>query len=295
MNDVAINFYDGKSVLIIGGAGFIGSHLCEKLLHVCKITCLDNYITGSRMNHHPGVEYFDGSCFDIEEILGNRQFDIVFHFGEYSRVEQSLVEYQKAFINIRASFTNVLEYAHRQNAKLVYSGSSTKFCDGGSAAYLSPYTLSKAQNTELLISFSKWYDLKHAIVYFYNVFGGREIANGPYATVIAKFLQLKNQGATKLPVTAPGTQLRNFTHIDDVIDALILVGAYGIGDNYGIGHEESWSILDICKMLKCEALMMPENEANRLSGPVISAKTKELGWSTKKNLRDYLAARIHQI
>ena len=170
----------------------------------------------------------------------------------------------------------------------MYSGSSTKFGDEGATIYSSPYALSKAQNTELLSSFAQWYELRHAIVYFYNVYGGREISTGPYATVIAKFLALKKQGATQLPVTSPGTQLRNFTHIDDVINALILVGAYGEGDSYGIGHDDSFSILDVCQMLECEAIMMPGSKANRQSSSMMSEKTKKLGWSTKVSLSEYL-------
>ena len=295
MDDALNSFYQGKSILVTGGAGFIGSHLCEELIKVSNVTSLDNYMTGSRLNHHPGVEYYEGSCADVNKIFENRQFDVVFHFGEYSRVEQSLNEYQKAFKNIRDCFSIILGYAHRTNSKFVYSGSSTKFCDDGAAAYLSPYTLSKAQNTELLTSFSRWYELNHAIVYFYNVYGGREISSGNYATVIAKFLSLTKQGATQLPVTRPGTQRRNFTHIDDVIDALLLVGAFGYGDNYGIGHDESFSITEICQMLKCEAIMMPENKANRLSGPVISEKTKKLGWSAKMSLKEYLDAYVQSV
>lgn len=295
MNDNVKGFYQEKTILVTGGAGFIGSHLCEELMKWTNVTSLDNYITGSRLNHHPGVEYLEGSCADIFEILGERRFDIIFHFGEYSRVEQSLIEYTKSLKNIRDGFPTILDYVHRTGSKLVYSGSSTKFCDDGAATYLSPYTLSKAQNTELLASFSKWYGLDHAIVYFYNVYGGREISSGNYATVIAKFLALIDQGETKLPITSPGTQRRNFTHISDVIDALLLVGAYGAGDNYGIGNDDSFSILEVCQMLQCEAHMQVANKANRLSGPVISEKTKNLGWTAKKNLKDYLSKYVQSV
>ena len=119
MDEKTKKYYQGKSVLVTGGAGFIGSHLCEELGRISKVTSLDNYISGTSQNHHNFIEYIEGSCGDINEVFKRRSFDIIFHFGEYSRVEQSMLEPQKAFTNSRDSFASVLEYSTRNNSKLI--------------------------------------------------------------------------------------------------------------------------------------------------------------------------------
>ena len=221
--DPIIELFRAKRVLITGGAGFVGSHLAQKLvLGSQEVVCLDNYLSGLKENHIAGVLYVEGEVNDIVEIFGTQKFDYIFHFGEYSRVEQSLAEPHVALSNIYKSFAALLQFWQISGAKLIYSGSSTKFAENGAGRHLSPYTAAKSLNTELLIDFSKWYNLPFAIVYFYNVYGGRELRNGKYSTVIGKFKELVFNGATALPVTNPGTQRRNFTHVDDIIRGILL-------------------------------------------------------------------------
>ncbi len=109
-------------------------------------------------------------------------------------------------------FYQVLKLASHHNAKLIYSGSSTKFSVELESVE-SPYSFTKRINTELLVMYANWFKLKFAITYFYNVYGPGEISDGKYATVIAKFIKLKKQKAEYLPITKPGTQERVFTHI----------------------------------------------------------------------------------
>ena len=278
----------GKRVLVIGGAGFIGSHLCERLKndgnHVASI---DNYFTGHERNHRPGIDYYP---YSTDELLNSpfvyeAKFDVVYHLGEYSRVEQSFDDIRLVHkYNTQGTF-QVLEYIRDTGAKLIYAGSSTKFSDNGADA--SPYAFTKAQNTQLVMNYSKWFNIDYAITYFYNVYGGREISEGKYATLIALF-QEKIRKGQKLSVVSPGTQKRNFTYIDDIIDALILIGQHGQGDGYGIGCDKSYSILEVAKMFGGEIEMLPERPGNRMSGEVVTEKTKSLGWEAKHNLKDYI-------
>lgn len=274
-----------KRVLVIGGAGFIGSNLCKELVKEHTVVSLDNYFTGSEENHIDGVEYIRGEAREINYLLGNsKPFDLVFHFGEYSRVEQSYTEPTLVF-KYNNQLIDVLEYCKRTSAKLIYSGSSTKFADN--AQHLSPYTWSKIKNTELITAYNEWYGLNYAIVYFYNVYGVSELAEGKYATLIAKFLRMAKSNEP-LTVVKPGTQKRNFTHISDVISALLLVAEKGQGDNYGIGSDEEYSVLDVAHLLSDKIEYLPERKGNRLSAPVLSKKTKDLGWEPKIKLSDYL-------
>ena len=213
-----------KNILVTGGAGFIGSHLCEQLVLKggYEVTSLDNYSSGSVNNHVKGVEYIKGSTEDIRKLFGDRKFDCVVHLGEYSRVEQSFNDFQLVWNTNKLGTFEVLKFCKDNNSKLVYAGSSTKFSDGDFGRYQSPYAWAKSSNTELIKAYSTWYGLNYAITYLYNAYGPREILDGNYATLIGIFSkQFKNK--TPLTVVSPGTQKRNFTHVLDIVAGLILV------------------------------------------------------------------------
>lgn len=280
-----------KDVLVIGGAGFVGSHLCERLqAEGYNVTSLDNYSTGSVNNHIEGVDYEFGDAKKVEYYMDGRTFDVVYHLGEYSRVEQSYQDIDKVLDYNVCSLGPVVRYVKKTGAKLVYSGSSTKFsAEGGS---LSPYAWSKVVNVDFIKNYAEWYGLDYAITYFYNVYGDREISTGKYSTVVGKFLKMKRNGHSFATVTSPGTQERNFTHVDDIVDGLILVGLKGKGDGYGIGSPESYSIIQLAEMMKLDYVMTDAVKGNRMSAPVMSEKTIELGWSPKRDLKTYIVQKL---
>ena len=284
-----------RYVLVIGGAGFVGSHLCERL-HAdgYTVTSLDNYSTGSANNHIDGVKYIRGEAKDVETILSGADFDVVYHLGEYSRVEQSYDDIDKVLDYNICSLGPVVRYVKKTGAKLVYSGSSTKFsAEGGS---LSPYAWSKVVNVDFIKNYAEWYGLDYAITYFYNVYGDREISTGKYSTVVGKFLNMKLHGFYgSANVTSPGTQERNFTHVDDIVDGLILVGLKGQGDGYGIGSPESYSIIQLAELMKLKYVLTDAVKGNRMSAPVMSDKTIGLGWSAKHNLKTYIVQKLKDV
>ena len=282
-----------KNILVIGGAGFVGSNLCKRLnspnTNVCSY---DNYFTGNKLNHHKGIEYFKGESKNINEIDFGHKFDIVYHLGEYSRVEQSFEDIDKVFDFNMSSIYNILKFVKNNNAKIVYAGSSTKFGDDGNNILESPYAWTKKTNAELVKTYCSWFDLEYCITYFYNVYGQNEIAEGPYATLIAKYINLYKSGARRLPVVKPCHQRRNFTHIEDITEALVILGENGLGDNYGIGSDKSYSIIEIVELFKCKVEWLPERKGNRMSAPIVSEKTKSLGWKAKNELLDYISENI---
>jgi UDP-glucose 4-epimerase len=274
-------------VLVTGGAGFIGSHLCEQLAQDgSEVFSLDNYSTGTKENHVDNVTYIKGETKYIDNLV-NFIPDIIYHLGEYSRVEQSFDDIEKVWSSNKDGIFAILQFCRKTKAKIVYAGSSTKFGDNGMGGSQSPYAWSKASNTELVENYGKWFNITYAITYFYNVYGGREISTGRYATLIALFKE-KYKNREPLTVVSPGTQLRNFTHIDDIISGLILVGERGEGDNYGIGCSQSFSVLEIANMFNAEIKMLPERKGNRMSAKVVCNKTKELGWKETRSIRDYI-------
>ena len=245
-------------ILIIGGAGFIGSHLCESYANEHIVTSLDNYISGKKSNHIHNVKYLD---MDAKNILSLQEdYDLIFHLGEYSRVENSLHKIDYVLTNNLRPILDILQFAKKSKAKLIYAGSSTKFADGGENKFKSPYAFSKWQNSELVKFYCDAYNIKYAITYFYNVYGGRENSNGEFATVIAKFLERKKFNK-RLKITRPGTQVRNFTHIDDTVDALKLIAANGIGDDYGIANPKSYSINEVANFISENIEYVNENAA----------------------------------
>ena len=282
-----------KRILVTGGAGFIGSHLCGRLLKEGhKVISLDNYFTGSRDNHIAGVEYITGHTKDIERHVKETP-DIIYHLGEYSRVAKSLEEPALVWdLNMEGTF-GVLEFWRKHKCKLVYAGSSTKFTgprsnDKVGGRDLSPYTWMKAANSEQVRNYGRWYNLPYAIVYFYNVYGPRERAEvDRYGTVIETFKQryLHNK---PLEVRSPGTQTRFFTHVDDAVSGIILVGEKGEGDEYGIGAQEHFSLLEVAKMFGGKIKMLSATKSTRSSAVVNSNKVKALGWKQTKTLKDYI-------
>lgn len=277
-----------KNILVTGGAGFVGSHLCKRLVVHNNVYVLDNYFTGSEKNHHKKVKYIKGENKNIFKIFKKKHLDYIFHLGEYSRVEQSFEDIDKVIEYNSNSIYEVIKLAYHLKAKLIYSGSSTKFAPKTSNYLLSPYAWSKLTNTSLINSFSKWKSLNYAITYFYNVYGSNEISNGKYATVIGKFLRMVKEGNKFLPVSKPGHQKRNFTHIDDIVDGLILVAAKGQGDGYGIGSQKAYSINQIVKFLNKKPKYYSSPRGNRMSASLKTNKIRKLGWVAKVNLYDYI-------
>lgn len=281
----------GKIILVTGGAGFIGSHLCKRLISDgYAVISLDNYFTGNTDNHIDGVKYIKGHTRDIKKLV-SEDIDIVYHLGEYSRVAVSIEEPSLVWdMNINGT-SAVLEYCREKNCKLIYAGSSTKFSkirlDGIKGTSLSPYTWAKATNTELVKNYGDWYGLKYAITYFYNVYGPGELF-GKYGTVIEIFKQKYLRGEP-LTYRLPGTQTRNYTHVDDTVEGLVLVGEKGEGDKYGIGSDKAYATKAVAELFQCAIEPLPARKTSRPSAKVNTEKIKKLGWQESKKLKDYIA------
>lgn len=279
---------DKKKILVTGGAGFVGSHLCERLSkdENNEVYSLDNYFTGSVENNIENVKYIKGLTKDISSLIDFTP-DMIYHLGEYSRVEQSFDDIEKVLEYNKQGTIEVLEFVRKHKCKLLYAGSSTKYGDEGHNANASPYAWSKSSNTQLVKNYGEWFGINYVITYFYNVYGPREIQTGKYATLIALFKE-KMKNGENLTVVSPGKQKRNFTHINDTVDALLLIGQKGHGDEYGIGSPHSYTVLEVAQMFVGEIEMLPERKGNRMVATVVSDKTKALGWEPKRKLEEYI-------
>ena len=280
-----------KTILVTGGAGFIGSHLIEQLVkdqnnHVIS---LDNYFTGSKENHIHGAEYREGHTKDIAKFVPEK-VDSIYHLGEYSRVLTSFDDIALVWqLNTEGTFA-ILEYCRKNKVRLIYAGSSTKFGefdDKDDGKNQSPYAFFKATNTELVNNYGKWYRLDYAITYFYNVYGGRELTDGKYATLIGIFSK-KYKHKQPLTVVSPGTQLRAFTHVEDTVKGLLMVGEKGMGDGYCIGNGKEYSILEIAEFFGGEIQMLPARKGDRNYSKIDPTKIRGLGWSPSIDVKDHI-------
>ncbi len=285
-----------KFILVTGGAGFIGSHLCERLVRDGhRVISLDNYFTGSKENHVKGVEYREGHTKDIEKHVPETP-DVIYHLGEYSRVHKSLDEPGLVWDLNTLGTLGVLEFWRRRGSRLIYAGSSTKFNqpreDGTEGRDLAPYTWAKAANSELVHNYGRWYDLQYSIIYFYNVYGPGERAGADqYGTVIETFKQqyLKGQPLT---IRQPGSQVRMFTHVDDTVEGIMLVAENGEKKEYGISAAEGYSLIQVAKMFGGEGVKLswlpPTKSTRSFTATGGIDELKKLGWEQKKNLKDYI-------
>lgn len=281
-----------KTILVTGGAGFIGTHLCQRLVADGQtVISLDNYSTGTKANHIPGVTYREGHTKDIDSLV-TEPVDLIYHLGEYPRVEQSFGDIATVLESNVVGTKAVLEFWRQRGCKLLYAGSSTKFADAGIGKDQSPYAWSKASNTDLVSNYGAWFNLSYAITYFYNVYGPGERSDSATGTVIAIFAE-KHRRGEPLGIIGTGQQRRNFTHVEDIVNGLVLVGERGIGDEYGLGHPDSYSILEVAELFGGPVTLLPDRPGNRVSSQVDRNRaTLELGWQPTHNLPDYIKSLI---
>tara|TARA_Y200000002_G_C22562415_1_gene613061 strand:+ start:49 stop:930 length:882 start_codon:yes stop_codon:yes gene_type:complete len=255
-------------IVVIGGAGFVGSNLIELFLKKTKkdIISLDNYSTGTFQNHikNKRVKYLKGSSIDINKKLlkFKKKIDSLFHFGEFARIYQSFKNFDECYQSNTIGSMAVFKFCLDNKIKLIYSATSASLGNNGNDKNLSPYAFTKSQNLELLENFKKWFNFKYEIVYFYNVYGPKQICDGDMATVVGIFERhyLKN---TKMPVVKPGSQTRRFTHIQDTVQTCFEAWRLNKNQHYSISSRKSYSILQLAKMFKNGYKFLPQRKGER--------------------------------
>ena len=285
-----------KNIIIItGGAGFIGSSLIKYFAnnkYKYKIISIDNYSSGSNKNHiiHKNVKYIKGDTKNINNLLNKnkKKIKVIFHFGEFSRIFQSFKNYKKCFdYNIHSSF-KVIEFAKNNNIKIIYSATSSILGNSGKDENLSPYAWSKSKNIELIKNYSKWFGLKYELVYFYNVYGPRQILNSPMSAVIGIFEELYRK-KKPLTIVRPGSQRRDFTHIDDIVRGCVLAWKKGNQNEYMLGTKKTYTILDIAKLFKYKFKYIPSRPGDRFGSTMTNNNAKKiLGYTTTIDIKDYI-------
>jgi UDP-glucose 4-epimerase len=285
-----------KSILVVtGGAGFIGSNLISELLKFkkFKIISIDNYSSGLFKNHikNKKVKYLKGSTKNIEILLKNyiNKIHTIFHFGEFARIYQSFKKINECFSSNIEGSSNVFNFALKNKVRLIYSATSASLGNSGKDMNLSPYAFSKAKNLELLENLKKWFNFRYEIIYFYNVYGERQICKGDMATVVGIFENCFKNGK-KLPVVRPGTQVRRFTHVFDTVKACIFAWKKNKCKHYSIAGKQSFSIIELAKLFKSEIRYLPMRKGERFASALtnMNLNNKIIRLSAKIRLKDYI-------
>ena len=289
-----------KIIVVTGGAGFVGSNLIEYLINKSKynIISLDNYSSGSRKNHikDKRVKYIKSHTKNISKVLNNKKKYIhsVFHFGEFARIYQSF-KFMNECIEANSIGTHeVFNFCLKNKIKLIYSATSASLGNKGKDKNLSPYAFSKSKNLEMLENLKVWFKFKYEIIYFYNVYGPRQISKGKMATVIGIF---ENQYKKKLPITVvkPGTQSRRFTHIDDTVKICYDAWKLDKCRHYSISNKKSYTILQIAKMFKSKIKFLKPRAGERYASALtnISLSNKVYKKFGKRNIKNYIQQFVH--
>jgi UDP-glucose 4-epimerase len=276
-------------ILVTGGAGFVGSNLIKNLLKNDnnQITSLDCYFTGKLDNHFDGVEYVEGYTWDVQDIFKNRQFDVIYHFGEYSRIVHSFSDIDFVSDSILKGTPKIIEFANKTSAKLIYSASSSKFGNDGKDENLSPYAWMKAKMCELIKNYNVWFGLKYEICYFFNVYGPRQIYTGNYATVVAIFERQFREG-NQLTVVRPGTQTRDFTHVEDIVRGVMKASQANLNHEWFLRSGKNVSIIGLAEMFG-SWIFVDERRGERFVSEEFETDTRELlDWQPINELEDWV-------
>ena len=280
-------------VLVTGGAGFVGTNLIKRLLKDGReVTSIDNYSTGKRENEQKGCIYLDVDLskqlkFEVE------QPDIIFHMAAIARIQPSFKNPIQSFESNTTATLNLLEWARESNCPVIFAGSSSS--NGDKLA--NPYTLSKSQAEQLVELYNKIYELPTTICRFYNVYGPHQLTEGEYCTLIGIFERLKKEDDI-FTVTGTGEQRRDFTHVDDIVDALVKCGERHFfdggseinGETLELGRGKNYSVMEIVKAFGEEVVRYLPARPGEMEETLCTDKKAQylLSWKPKRDVIKFI-------
>lgn len=271
-------------ILVTGGAGFVGTNLIKRLLkdgH--QVQSLDNYSTGLKSNEVEGCRYWAGDIQNISTM--DKDFDVVFHLAAIARIQPSF-DRPEEYINTNFNGTyEVVKFCIKNNIPLIYAGSSSKH----SGRFKNPYTFSKDMGEDIIKLYEEHFGLKASIARFYNVYGPHQLLEGGYTTLIGRWIN-NIQNGIQCVIYGNGEQRRDFTHIDDIVDALILImEKESYGYEFELGRGKNYSVNEVAKMFGIEPLYESAKKGEAKDTLNKSTLAKDiLGWNPTKNLENYI-------
>lgn len=274
-------------ILVTGGAGFVGTNLIKRLIKDgYTVLSIDNYSTGLKSNHQFGCKYLDHDLRNLEEFP---KVDIVFHLAAIARIQPSFKDPKKYFTTNGNATLNLVDWCSKNNIPILYAGSSSKH----SGRFKNPYTFSKDVGEDIIKLYSDHFNLNASIARFYNVYGPYQLTEGGYTTLIGRWLNNIKNGI-QCEIYGDGEQRRDFTHVDDIIDALILIMEKETwGYEFELGRGKNYSVNEVAKMFNISPIYKnakPGEARNTLN--VDQTANKILGWNPKIDLVNYIKTKI---
>ena len=292
-----------KNIIVItGGAGFVGSNLVELILKKTKykVLSIDNYSSGNKKNHieNKRVIYIRSNTKNISKVLNHvkKKIHTVFHFGEFARIYQSFIKMNECIESNSIGTHSVFNFCMTNKIKLIYSATSATLGNQGEDKNLSPYAFTKAKNLEMLENLKTWFNFKFEIIYFYNVYGPKQINLGNMATVIGIF---EDQSKNNIPLTVvkPGTQSRRFTHVKDTVETCYYAWKQNKCRHYSISSKKSFSIIDVARMFGNSIKFLPARSGERYVSSLtgMNLSNKVLQRFGKIDLKEYIKSHIKNL
>ena len=287
-------------LVVIGGAGFIGSNLIKLLLKKTKkkIISLDNYSTGLIKNHikHKNVYYKKENSQNIRTLnkLKNK-IEVIFHLGEFSRLYQSYEDINKCIQSNITGSQEVFKFCYINNIRLIYTGTSIIY-GSKKNENLSPYAWTKTHNINLLENLKKWFNLRYDLANFNNIYGPNQIKNSKMSSVVSIF-QEQRKKKNFLTVVKPGTQKRNFTHVEDACEGLYKIYKIcsGNGKSYHLNSKKLYRVLDIAKMFSNKIVYLKKRKGENFKNYSNTYKAnKELKFKPRHDLKKYIEEFINE-
>lgn len=275
-------------ILVTGGAGFVGTNLIKRLLtQNHSIISIDNYNTGLHSNHQDGAVYINEDISNLHKQSKYfwEKFDVVFHLAAIARIQPSF-DNPKEYFETNASATfDLAKLCAEAKIPLIYAGSSSHH----SGKFKNPYTFSKDIGEEVIKLCEQHFGLKASITRFYNVYGPHQLLEGGYTTLIGRWINnIKNN--IQCEIYGDGEKRRDFTHVDDIVDALIMImeqQAYGY--NFELGRGKNYSVNEIAKAFNINPIHK-NNKPGEAQDTLNTDTTANdvLGWNPTKDVLDYI-------
>jgi len=276
-------------ILVTGGAGFIGTNLIKRLLKEGHdVISIDNYNTGLKSNHQKGCKYLEHSIVhSIEKFLkpDNLKPDVIYHLAAIARIQPSF-KHPEEYIDVNFNGTyEIVKYCIKYNIPLVYAGSSSHH----SGKFKNPYTFSKDLGEEIIKLYQEHFNLKASIARFYNVYGPYQLTEGGYTTLIGRWLKNIEKG---LPceIYGDGSKRRDFTHVDDIIEALIrIVDREKYGYIFELGRGNNITVNAVANLLNIKPIYKADKPGEAFATLADRTEARlHLEWNAKISLEDYI-------
>ena len=276
-------------ILVTGGAGFIGTNLIKRLVHEGhEVISYDNYSTGLRSNHIDGATYID---VDIRNLVYKskyylNKFDVVFHLAAIARIQPSFDQPEEYFETNATATMKLAKICSECNIPMIYAGSSSHH----SGKFKNPYTFSKDIGEEIIELFRMHYGLRASVARFYNVYGPHHLKHGGYCTLLGAWERCLEMGE-QIVIYGDGSKRRDFTHVDDIVDALLRIWQQGAwGYKFELGRSKNYSIIDIANMYGITNIEYQDDKPGEAQETLCTDKTAHqlLGWEPILNVDEYI-------